>query len=225
VKLAGEHAFAVPRERLWQALLDPELLARVLPGCEPLVPEEDGAPAASGGISSQATGGSRFVRYRAAMTLKIGPVEGRFTGTLALSELDPPNGYRMQLDGSGPAGFLRGAGRITLRDAGGGSTLGYELDAQVGGRVASVGQRLVESSARALARQGLEGLERELAARAAQPAVGAAPRPAPAPPSPAAFATRFARGLWRELPAGWRLAAYTLAGALLLALAALARGC
>jgi hypothetical protein len=229
VKLAGEHTFPIARERLWVALLDPGLLARVLPGCEPLEPEEDGAPEASRGISAQATGGSRFVRYRAAMTLKVGPVQGRFTGTLALAELDPPNGYRMQIDGSGPAGFLRGAGRITLVETAGATTLGYELDAQVGGRVAAVGQRLVESSARAFARQGLEGLERELAARAtptdAAAASGASAAAARLPPSQAAFAARFARGLWRELPAGWRYGALALAAALLAALALLARGC
>jgi hypothetical protein len=226
VKLAGEHTFPIARERLWVALLDPGLLARVLPGCEPIEPEEDGAPEASRGISAQATGGSRFVRYRAAMTLKVGPVQGRFTGTLVLSDLDPPNGYRMKLDGSGPAGFLRGEGRITLVETAGATTLGYELDAQVGGRVASVGQRLVESSARALARQGLEGLERELAAREAA-SNGAASSRASAglPPSQAAFAARFARGLWRELPAGWRYGALALAAALLAALALLARGC
>ena len=213
MKLAGEHTFPIARERLWVALLDPGLLARVLPGCEPLEPVVTGSTPS----------------WRAAMTLKVGPVQGRFTGTLALAELDAPNGYRMQLDGSGPAGFLRGAGRITLVETAGATTLGYELDAQVGGRVAAVGQRLVESSARAFARQGLEGLERELAARAtptdAAAASGASAAAARLPPSQAAFAARFARGLWRELPGGWRYGALALAAALLAALALLARGC
>ena len=203
MKLQGDHTFPVARERLWEVLLDPTLLVRVLPGCEPLEPIGDGPDPS----------------WRAAMTLQVGPVKGRFKGTLALSELDPPRGYRMKIDGSGSAGFLRGEGRITLAEAPGATTLAYEVDAQVGGRIASVGQRLVESSGRALARQGLEGLERELAARApVADAPGATPQPG-APPSTAAFAGRFARGLWRELPASWRWTALALAAAILTALA------
>jgi carbon monoxide dehydrogenase subunit G len=212
VKLEGSHTFPVARERLWEALLDPTLLVRVLPGCEPLEPAGEN-------------------RWRAAMTLQVGPVKGRFQGTLELSELDPPRGYRMKIDGTGTAGFLRGEGRITLVEAQAATALGYEVDAQVGGRIAAVGQRLVESSARALARQGLEGLERELAGRIAQPAAAAAaaaagapatqagPTPAPAGPSQTAFAARFALGLWRELPASWRWGALALAAGLLALLA------
>lgn len=202
MKLEGSHDFAAAREALWAALLDPTLLVRVLPGAEPLEPAGEN-------------------RWKAAMTVQIGPVKGRFAGTLELSELDPPNGYRMKIDGNGPAGFLRGEGRIALAPSAGaaaGTTLSYAVDAQVGGRIAAVGQRLVESSARAITRQGLEGLERELAARAPA-AAGAAP-PAPlATPSQAAFAGRFARGLWRELPATWRWTAIALGAALLLLLA------
>lgn len=212
MKLAGEHRFAVARERLWAALVDPSLLARVLPGIESLEP----------------TGESS---WRAAMTFQVGPVQGRFQGALELSDLVPPESYHLKLDGSGPAGFVRGAGSLRLAEAGAGTVLAYELDAQVGGKLASVGQRLVESSARALARQGLEGLERELAARApASPVPGApelpsAARPAAAPPSTTAFAARFARGLWRELPASWRWGALGLAAAALAALALALRGC
>lgn len=207
MRLAGEHRFAVARERLWEALLDPTLLSRVLPGCEPLEPAGESA-------------------WKAAMTVKVGPVQGRFQGALALADLVAPESYRMTLDGSGPAGFLRGEGSIGLREDGDGTILAYALDAQVGGRIASVGQRLVESSGRALAKQGLEGLERELAAREATAASGAgAPSEPAAPPSTAAFAGRFARGLWAELPTSWRWG-LGLAGALLLAALALAlRGC
>lgn len=209
MKLQGEHLFGVTRQQLWEALLDPGVLVRVLPGCEPL----------------EATGPSS---WRAAMTVRVGPVAGRFAGTLALSDLAPPESYRLRLDGSGPAGFLRGEGRIELVESGETTLLRYEVDAQVGGRVAAVGQRLVESSGRALAKQGLEGLERELAARAPAAAAGAVEASAPAggaPPSTAAFAARFARGLWRELPASWRIAGVTVAAALVAALLLLARAC
>ena len=214
MRLEGEHLFAVPRERLWAALLDPTLLANVLPGCEPLE---------SAGENS----------YRAAMTVAVGPVKGRFQGTLVLSDLVPPAGYTIRIDGSGPSGFLRGAGAIELAEAAGGARLVYRVDTQVGGRIASVGQRLIESSARAIAKQGLEGLERELARRGAatpnQDPAGAtatsAQAAAPPSPSQVAFATRFARGLWRELPASWRVGAVLGALALLASVALLLRGC
>ena len=196
MKLEGRHEFRVPRERLWAALVDPSLLARVLPGCEPLEPTGENA-------------------WKAAMTVAIGPVKGRFTGNLGLSELDPPESYRMKLDGSGPSGFLRGEGRVALEPTAAGTALIYALDAQVGGRIASVGQRLVESSAKAIAKQGLEGLERELAARTemeakiapADAAIGVQPAQVSSPPpSTSAFALRFLIGLWRELPISWRVA-------------------
>jgi len=207
VKLAGEHRFEVARERLWEALLDPTLLERVLPGCEPLQPTGEHA-------------------WKAAMSVKVGPVQGRFQGALALSDLEPPESYRMALEGSGPSGFLRGGGTIGLREDAGGTVLSYELDAQIGGRIASVGQRLVESSGRALAKQGLEGLERELAARDAAAGAGdGVPAEPAAPPSTAAFAGRFARGLWAELPASWRWGLGAAAVALLAVLAVLARSC
>jgi carbon monoxide dehydrogenase subunit G len=210
MKLEGEHRFAVPRDAVWAALVDPAILARVLPGIEQLEPAGDNS-------------------WKAAMAMQVGPVQGRFQGSLALSDLVAPESYRLKLEGSGPAGFLRGAGGIALRSDGEGTLLVYALEAKVGGKLASVGQRLVESSARALARQGLEGLERELATRAAAAAsAGAAPAsPAPAarPPSQAAFAARFARGLWSELPASWRFGAILLGLALLAGVALLLRGC
>jgi carbon monoxide dehydrogenase subunit G len=232
VKLAGEHTFAVPRERLWRALVDPELLARVLPGCEPL----------------EATGETS---WRAAMTVAIGPVKGRFAGTLALHDLDPPAGYRMKIDGTGQAGFLSGEGVVELHEIAGGSRLSYAVDAQVGGRIASVGQRLVESSGRVLAKQGLEGLERELEASLVEEAAAAAAAavaatdvethggavessdeampdfedestPPVAPvrrkPSSAAFVARFLWGLLGELPVSWRYLALGAATGLLLVL-------
>ena len=207
MKLEGEHSFPVSREHLWLALLDPSLLARVLPGCEPLVP-----------IGTD----PEHPSWKAGLTVAIGPVKGRFAGTLQLSDLVAPTSYHLKLDGSGAPGFLRGEGGVELIEAGGGTILRYAIDAQVGGKIASLGQRLVESSGRAISKQGLEGLERELAARAAvigaaasaaalgtaASAAALAVRPdvvAPASaPSQAAFAGRVAQGVWAELPASWR---------------------
>jgi carbon monoxide dehydrogenase subunit G len=145
MKLTGEHLFEVERERLWRALLDPEVLAKTLPGTEKL----------------EKTGENE---YRGTLTVKVGPVQGSFDGGVRLSELDPPRGYRMDIEGRGAPGFLKGTGRIELEEEQAARTkLRYEIDAQVGGRVAAVGQRLIESSAKVIARQGLEGLERQLA--------------------------------------------------------------
>ena len=129
MKLEGERHFNVPPERLFEALLDPEILARTLPGCEKL----------------ERTGDDRF---KGVLNIAIGPVKGKFQGTLELSDIDPPNGYHMVVKGQGPSGFMKGEGDLTLIEADGGTLLSYALDAQVGGRMAAVGQRLMESSAK-----------------------------------------------------------------------------
>ena len=157
-------------------------------------------------------------------------MKGRFQGNLELSDLVAPRVYRLKLDGSGPAGFLRGGGTVgsssrpAIRRAS-----RYDVDAQVGGKIAAVGQRLVESSARALARQGLEGLEAELVARSAAAAGSeagtATVSPRPLPPSTTAFAARFARGLWSELPRSLRIAITVLTVAVLAGLILLLRSC
>jgi carbon monoxide dehydrogenase subunit G len=178
VKLSGTHRFAVPRQQLWEALLDPEILARTLPGCESLERTAEHS-------------------FRGVLNVAIGPVKGRFQGTLDLSDLDPPNGYRMEVKGQGPAGFLKGAGTLRLEEVDGGTDLAYDLAAQVGGRLAAVGQRLLDSSAKVVAQQGLEGLA-ALVEAARDAADGAAAAPPPAP-SQARMAKQFAGGLWREL--------------------------
>lgn len=145
MKIQGTHTFDAPREQVWQALLDPEILARTLPGCEKL----------------ERVGENEF---RGALNVSVGPVKGQFQGTLQLSNLKPGESYRMKLEGKGPAGFMNGEGELRLSDSGSSTVLAYDLDAQVGGRVAGVGQRLLESSARSITKQGLEGLAREIAA-------------------------------------------------------------
>ena len=168
MKLAGSHTFPFPRTVVWAALMDPEVLARTLPGCERL---------------ERAGGEDRFA---GALQVAVGPVKGKFQGTLDLTELHPPERYRMRLDGQGTSGFVKGEGAIWLEEVAAGTELHYDLDAEVGGRLAGVGQRLLESSAKSVARQGLAGLEQQLrarqelagaaeaAARAAGPAPGAA---------------------------------------------------
>jgi hypothetical protein len=191
MKIQGEHTFDAPRERVWRALLDPEVLARTLPGCERL----------------ERTAENEF---RGVLNVQVGPVKGQFQGTLQLSDLVPLEGYHMKLEGSGPAGFMNGTGDLRLADApAGGTVLHYDLDAQVGGKLAGVGQRLIESSARSITKQGLEGLGRELRAMApTEPSLAAdsqepavvAPPPAPVQaPTQAEVAARVAADVARDL--------------------------
>ena len=214
MKVTGTHTLAVPRGVVWEAILDPEVLSHTLPGCEDMAPVGDN-------------------QFRGKLKMKVGPVQGLFEGGVELLDLDPPNGYNLKMDGKGAPGFVTGTGSIRLEDMDdGGTLLHYDIDARVGGRIAAVGQRLLDSSAKVLTRQGLQGLEKQLAARAAAPAATApaeaAETPATAtPPSPseaaggaeapsqAAFAGRFAAGLAKEL---WPY----LAGGALVVLAAIA---
>ena len=161
VKLAGTHEFDAPKDVVWEALLDPDVLSRILPGCERL--DKTAENEFSGEIS-----------------IRVGPVQGSFNGKVNLKEIDPPNGYLMELSGQGRPGYVKGAGSLRL-EGDGPTTLHYDGDAQLSGRIASVGQRLVDSTARSLTRQGLQSLEKIIAARL-QPAE---PQPADSPaPSP-----------------------------------------
>ncbi len=186
---------------VWEALLDPTVLASVLPGCErlDLVGEND---------------------YEGALKIKIGPVQGTFQGKVKLEDLQPPTSYTMQVDGKGVPGFVKATAGIALEDAGADTVFRYDSTAQVGGRIASVGQRLLESSAKAIVKQSLEGLNQAMVQRAAAPAEGSEAPPPAAPgaaaPSQAEFAAGVAREVARDLiPPGMRrflaLAAFAIA--------------
>ncbi|HWM93123.1 MAG TPA: carbon monoxide dehydrogenase subunit G [Thermoanaerobaculia bacterium] len=185
MKIQGTHTFEAPRERVWRALLDPAVLARTLPGCEKLerVGEND---------------------YQGALNVQVGPVKGQFQGTLRLTDVQPLESYHMKLDGKGPAGFMNGEGYLRLTDAPNGTMLSYDIDSQVGGRVAAVGQRLLESSAKSITRQGLEGLAREIAVMgesesAAAPTAPVTPLPPPVQLTQTELAARVARDVARDL--------------------------
>jgi carbon monoxide dehydrogenase subunit G len=154
VKLEGDYTFEAPREVVWQALLDPNVLAKVMPGCEKL--EKIGEN-----------------EYKGALKIRVGPVQGQFEGLVNLSDITAPASYRMQVDGKGAPGFVKGVGEIHLEDQGTSTLMHYSGDAQVGGRIASVGQRLLESSAKALTRQSLDGLHDQIKARMQTPNIPA----------------------------------------------------
>jgi carbon monoxide dehydrogenase subunit G len=104
-------------------------------------------------------------QYEGALKVKVGPVQGKFEGSVKLSDLDAPESYSMQVDGKGPSGFVTGAGQVRLEGQGDSTLMHYTGEAQVGGRIASVGQRLLESSAKAITRQSLDSLDNQIQAR------------------------------------------------------------
>ncbi|MDH3254536.1 MAG: carbon monoxide dehydrogenase subunit G [Acidobacteriota bacterium] len=184
MKIQGDHLFNAPRQAVWEAVLDPKVLSSSLPGFERL--DEVGEN-----------------RYEGALNIRVGPVQGKFQGTLELSDLDPLSGYVFKMSGKGAAGFVEGLGTLQLTEETARTRLVYDVDAKVGGRIAGVGQRLLDSSAKVLTRQALEGLDQHLAQEAAPAdasAAGATVVPsAPKPPSQAVFAAKFAKELAGEL--------------------------
>jgi carbon monoxide dehydrogenase subunit G len=190
MELKGAYQIAAPRERVWAMLNDPNVLAACIPGCESL----------SGSIEEG---------FAARVTTKIGPVKATFNGAVQLSDLNPPESYRISGEGKGGvAGFARGGADVKLAEADGGTLLTYDVQAQVGGKLAQLGSRLIDATAKRLAdeffssfaaKAGAPVSEAPVVAAAAQPTVadaamapsvaGAtatapaslAPSPAPAP--------------------------------------------
>lgn len=144
MRLEGTYTFNAPRSDVWDALMDPSVLATALPGGEQMEQVGDND-------------------YRASMNVKIGPVQGRFDGKISLADIVPLQQYTMKVDGQGAPGFVSGEGTLFLEDNDdGGTLLRYGGEVQVGGRIAGVGQRLIESTARSLTRQGLAALDASL---------------------------------------------------------------
>lgn len=150
MRLEGTYVFAAPRVDVWEALMDPTVLAGALPGGEQLEKVGDND-------------------YRAAMNVKVGPVQGRFEGQITLGDIIPLEQYTLKVDGQGAPGYVLGTGTLALTDEDGGTLLSYAGDVQVGGRVANVGQRLIESTARSMTRQGLSALDQTIQARRQPP--------------------------------------------------------
>ena len=135
---------AAPRTRVWDALNDPETLKRCIAGCE----------------SIEATGDNA---YKIAMTVAIGPVKAKFKGDLMLEDIDAPNGYTIRFSGQGGvAGFGKGSARVTLSAADEGTRLDYTVDAQVGGKIAQVGSRLIDGASKKMADDFFRAFRREV---------------------------------------------------------------
>lgn len=150
MKLAGEYVFNGSREEVWELVRDPEVLATALPGTQSLnqVSENE---------------------YEGEMNVRVGPVAGVFSGRVVVSDEIPPESYTLSVEGKGKPGFARGSGHVQLVDRGDGTTLiKYEGGVEIGGRIASVGQRLLDTVSKSMIRQGLEALNKALEARVAR---------------------------------------------------------
>ncbi len=204
MELNGSYTFDAPRDVIWQALMDPEVLAKILPGVERLEKISD-------------------TEFTGVMDVRVGPVQGKFNGKVVLSDLQEPEKFHMDVDGRGAAGYVRGGGDAVLEEVDGKTVLTYSGEAQVGGRIASVGQRLVETTAKSIVRQGLESLDRLTQAQLHPPEAGAeAPAIEYAPPSEMEVALGVARDVLDEyIPPEKRPAAMAIGGALVALLIAL----
>jgi uncharacterized protein len=132
--MSGSYRITAPREKVWAALNDPEILKRCIPGCEEIEKHSD-------------------TELTAKVVAKVGPVKAKFAGKVTLSNIDPPNGYTITGEGSGgAAGFGKGGATVKLNPDGDGATLlDYTAHAQVGGKLAQIGSRLIDGTARKMA--------------------------------------------------------------------------
>ena len=134
MEMTNSRVIPAPPESVWAALTDPEFLKACLPGCETFERVGDDA-------------------FRAVMAAKVGPVSARFTGTMTMADVVPPTGYTLKFEGQGgAAGFANGEARVTLSPAdGAGTRLAYSVKAQVGGKLAQIGSRLIDGAAAKIA--------------------------------------------------------------------------
>jgi len=133
MEMTGSRLIALPQQRVWEALNDPDVLKACIPGCESVEKVSD-------------------TEYKLAMTAAVGPVKARFSGKLMLSDLNPPHAYTIAFEGSGgAAGFGKGSSQVHLAPEAGGTRLDYTAKATVGGKLAQVGSRLIDGVARKMA--------------------------------------------------------------------------
>jgi len=131
--MSGEVQLNAPREEVYKKLNDAEVLKACIPGCEQLDKLSD-------------------TEFQAISVMKVGPVKARWKGKVTLSDLDPPNGYKISGEGEGGvAGFAKGGAAVALSDKDGGTLLSYNVEAQIGGKLAQLGQRLIAGAAKKMA--------------------------------------------------------------------------
>ena len=179
MKLEGEYIFDGPREEVWEIVRDPEVLATALPGTQSLEQVSEN-------------------EYAGKMHVRIGPVAGVFAGKIVVSDEVPPESYSLAVEGRGAPGFANGTGHVQLWEQEDGRTLiKYEGEMQVGGRIAGVGQRLIDTASKSMISQGLESLNNALQARLQAEEEGIEVEYVP--PTEAEFAAAVAKDVAREM--------------------------
>jgi carbon monoxide dehydrogenase subunit G len=154
--MSGEYRIPAPRERVWAALNDPEILRQAIPGCESVTKTSD-------------------TDMEAAVTAAVGPVKARFKGKVTLSDINPPESYTITGEGTGgAAGFAKGSAQVSLREDGADTIMTYVVKANVGGKLAQIGSRLIDGTAKKMAD---EFFTRFVALSSAAPAGEAAAAP------------------------------------------------
>ena len=199
MKIEGEHTFNGPRNEVWEMIRDPEVLASALPGTQKLNKLSD-------------------TDYEGTMNVRIGPVSGSFSGKLVISDEVPPHSCTLTVDGKGAPGFLKGVGHVKFNEVDAKTTqLTYEGEVTIGGTLASVGQRMIDSVSKSMIRQGFESMDKALEARLANKAGQQVDYKPPTE-------TEFAAGVAKDVAKSWyqiaevRMVMYVVPAAILLAL-------
>lgn len=156
MEMTGEQIIALPQADVWRGLNDPEILKQSIPGCDSVERVSD-------------------TEYKVAMTAAVGPVKAKFAGKMTLSDLNPPNSYSIAFEGSGgAAGFAKGSAAVTLAPEGSGTKLSYTAKANIGGKLAQVGARLIDGVAKKQAEDFFNRFNAVMAPAAAPEATSAA---------------------------------------------------
>ncbi|WBY01012.1 carbon monoxide dehydrogenase subunit G [Ramlibacter tataouinensis] len=165
MEMQGSRALAATQQQAWEGLNDPEVLKACIPGCERIERVADD-------------------RFNVGLAIRVGPVAAKFTGKITLSDVQAPRSYTLAFDGQGgAAGFGKGTAKVELAPAGSGCDLAYAVQAQVGGKIAQVGQRLIDGVARSMAEDFFKRFDAEMQRRY-PPAGAPAAAPTPAPERP-----------------------------------------
>lgn len=166
MKITGSYTFDAPQQDVWDLLMDPNVIAKAMPGVDQFTPVGPN-------------------QYETQMKVGLGAVSGQYAARFTLSEINPITSYKMTINGKGQRGFVNGTGEVRLEPDGDKTICHYVGDAALGGQLAGVAQRLVEGAGRTVINQGFKSLDAQLAQRRA-PAIAAPTMEAPAGPAPEA---------------------------------------